>query len=268
MSGDFIELERVDQVAVVTLNRPDKRNAMHEPMWEALRDTLRAVAESPPHAVVLVGQGAHFSAGMDLSPENPLLQKLLPAVQGKDTDAVEAIIVHLKDCVGAATDIPVPVIAAVEGVCIGGGLEVALACDLVVASATARFALPETKWGMVPDVGGTTRLARRIGRARAADLILSGREIDAATAEAWGLVNRLCDAGQAEATALGLAADIAACAPTATREALTVLRALGDHTDTESFRAETTHGARAVTSGELIEGAMAFMQKRPPRWTE
>ncbi|MCA9567492.1 MAG: enoyl-CoA hydratase/isomerase family protein [Myxococcales bacterium] len=260
---DAVRVQRDGPVARITLDRPERHNAMHGPMWTALREVAEGLAADPPRAVVLVGAGPHFCSGMDLSPANPLLARLAPAVMGRDADALRAVIRELKATVDAVAAIPVPVVAALEGSCLGGGLEVALAADLRVAGQGARFSLPETRWGMVPDVGGTVRLSRLVGRARAAQLALTAATIDAQRAESWGLVNEVVPDGQALARAEGLARQIAAQAPTATREALAVLRSWpGD----DRFGDETEAGVRALLSGEVLEGLQAFAQKREARW--
>lgn len=261
-----VRIERRESIALLWLDRPERRNAFDADMWSSLRACCEELAAEPPRAVVVVGMGEHFSSGMDLSMSNPLLPRLAPAVMGKDDAALRAIIEELKADVQGLADLPCPVIAAVEGSCLGGALEVALCCDLIVATTASRFAMPETRWGMVPDVGGTTRLTRRIGRGRAGDLILTGRHLSGEEAAAWGLVERSCAPGTALETALEVAAAVCANAPTATREALRVLRRVEERDDAASFEHETQAGIAALASGEVLEGMQAFAIKRPPNW--
>lgn len=258
-----LTLTHNDGVAILQIDRPDRRNALDGPLWTGLRTAAERLASAPPRVVILRGAHGHFSAGMDLKPDNPLLQRLLPAMAAKDEAVFLELITELKAAVDAFTTLPCPVIAAIEGACAGGGLEVALACDLRVAAEDAFFSMPEARVGMMPDVGGTVRLSRLIGRARAAELILTNERIDAATARAYGLVNRLVAPGQALAGAQALAQQLKSSAPTATLEILRLLRS-----PEPTFAAETAAGVRVLCSGEAVEGVTSFFEKRPPRWAE
>jgi enoyl-CoA hydratase/carnithine racemase len=262
--SECVRVQRDPHVTVVTLHRPERRNAMHDTAWRTLREVAEALADDPPRTLVVTGAGGHFSSGMDLAPDNPLVRRLLPLIQGRDEDGLHQLIAELQATMNAYADFPVPVIAAVEGACIGGGLEWALACDLIVASETASFAMPETRYGMIPDVGGSTRLTRRLGRSRAADMILTGRTVTIDEAERWGLVDRRVPAGEALTRARELAREICQGSPTATREALTVLEDL-EHNE-PSFAREQTAGCRALLSGEVFEGIAAFGARRKPEW--
>lgn len=262
--SDWIRVERDAHVAVLTLDRQQRKNAMHDAIWRGLRETAESLAADPPRALVVTGAGGHFSSGMDLAMDNPLVMRLMPLIQGGDEQGLRELIAELQSTMSAFADFPVPVIAAVEGACIGGGLEWALACDLIVASDTAVFALPETRYGMIPDVGGSTRLSRRVGRARATDLILTGRQIGIDEAERWGLVDRRTAAGEALTTAKSLALAICKGSPAATREALTVLKDLENNDP--SLAREQAAGCRTLLSGEVLEGVTAFASKRAPKW--
>lgn len=265
--SENLRVERDGDVAVLTVDRPERRNALHGPLWTALREVGEALTEDPPRVVVITGAGDHFCSGMDLRPDNPLVTHLLPAVQQRDAQALERIITDLKACMDALARIPCPVIAAVEGVCFGGGLELALTADLRVASEAARFSMPETRWGLVPDVGGTVRLSRLVGRTRAADLILTGREARASEALSWGLVNRVVPAGTTLEAARSIAEAISAAAPTATAAVLEVLRRPEGLDGDDAFAAETAAGVKTLLSGEAMEGLAAFAGRRAPRWT-
>lgn len=261
-----LSVTREGPITVVTITRQAKRNALHGPLWTGLRAAAERIAADPPRAVILTGAGGHFCAGMDLSFENPLLQELMPLLSEKDEAGLYALIRKLKAVPDAFASMPVPVIAAIEGACAGGGLEMALACDLRVAAAESFFSLPETRVGMMPDVGGTVRTTRLIGKARAAELILTGRRITAEEALSWGLVNRLCPKGQALDVARQMALEIAENGPQATAAALSVLRATTQEADAAAFEAETRGGVRALLSGEYLEGVQAFAMKRKPSW--
>jgi enoyl-CoA hydratase/carnithine racemase len=266
MPADHLRVERDGRVATLVIDRPSRRNALHGPLWTALHEAARSLADDPPRVVILHGTGGHFSSGMDLTPDNPLVVRLAPAVQAGDRDALRAIIGELKASLAAIASLPCPVLAAIEGACLGGGLELALTADLRVAGESARFSLPETRWGLVPDVGGTVRLSRLVGRARASDLVLTGREATASEALSWGLVNRVVPDGTTLEAARAVAEKIVATAPTATAGVLDVLRAVDGLDDEAAFAAETAAGVAALASGEPLEGLAAFAGRRKPRW--
>lgn len=264
----LVETTWQGRTAVLTLNRPSKRNALHRDLFHALRDAVLLVGAESPRAVVLTGSGDHFSAGLDLSPANPLLGVLLQALQAGDRDAFAGLIAELNGCLDPLASLPCPTIAAIEGHCVGAGLEVALACDLRVLSSTARLALPETRVGLVPDVGGTRRLTALVGRSRAIDLIATCRAIDADEALTWGLANRTTPAGGALAGALELASSTRVSAPGALEAALELARGLKGLADEDARALETRCGVKALVGGEAVEGATAFAERRPPRWTQ
>jgi enoyl-CoA hydratase len=258
----MLKNERDGDVVTLTIDRPERRNALHGPLWTALKEAAEGLTADPPRAVIVTGSGEHFCSGMDLKMDNPLVQRLAPAMAEKDADALRALILDLKACVDAIANIPAPVVGAIEGACTGGGLEVALACDLRVAAKSAFFSLPEATIGMVPDVGGTIRLSRLVGQARATELILTGRRISAEDARAWGIVNHVVDDGTALDRAKALTQELRASAPGCTRAVLEVLR----NTPVSTFEDETNAGVKGLLSGEAMEGAMSFVEKRPPKW--
>lgn len=266
MSWEHLELQRDKGVAILTIRREGRRNALHGPLWSALREAAEMLSNDPPRVAILTGAGGHFSSGMDLGLDNPLLQRLAPAIVEKSERMLKELILELKEVPKAIAHIPCPVIAAIEGACAGGGMEIALACDLRVASTEAFFSLPETRVGMVPDVGGTVRSVRLLGRARATELILTGRRVGGEEAKSWGLVTRTCPPGQALQTARALASELMESAPMSTREVLRVLRSAAGLDDRTAFDLETEAGVSALLSAECMEGVAAFVEKRPPSW--
>jgi enoyl-CoA hydratase/carnithine racemase len=167
----------------VILNRPEKRNAMSQQLLRALADVLReAAADSAVHCVVLRGEGPVFSAGVDLGE--------LAESAGQPGNLRPFRKVFL-DCANLCEEMAKPVVCQIHRTCVGGALEVALGCDLRIASSDAQFALPEVRFGLIPDVGGSTRLPAVVGLGRAKELIMTARSIDAAEAERIGLVNRV-----------------------------------------------------------------------------
>lgn len=265
MSGP-LDVRREGEIALITIDRPHRRNALDPALWDALLRAAMELTDHPPRAVILSGAGEHFCAGMDLALDNPLFARLEPLIASRDAYRVGEEITALKKVFDSISRIPAPVIAAIEGACAGGGLELALAADLRVASETAFFSLPETRWGMVPDVGGTVRLSKLVGRAWAAELILTGARIDVERAARWGLVNDVVPAGAALERAREMAENILKAGPKATLQALNALRVIDGEGDAHRMELETEAGARAIVSGEVHEGLAAFNQKREPRW--
>lgn len=266
MAQADVLLERQGVIYQLTITRPERRNAIGADIWERLRHQLIAAADTPPRVLVITGEGGHFSAGLDLKPDNPLLAQVLPIVQRRDAGAARALVRDLKSVCDLLAAFPAPTIAAIEGTCVGIGLELALACDMRVASLDARFALPELRLGLVPDLGGTARLTRLVGPGRAAILALACRTWTGAEACEAGLVEVPCEPGAALSEALRLAADIRAGAPTGARGVLQVLRSTSDLDLADALVLETEAGVNALLSGEPLEGLGARTARRRPSW--
>lgn len=249
-----ITLERRGSVAVITINRPDKLNALNQQVHTEGIAVLRELKADPGvRVVVLTGSGEKaFIAGADISEfdgQTPVSQRSL---------FNEATLFNSIDA------FPKPVIAMINGFCLGGGNELALACDLRIASETARFAQPEINLGIMCGGGGTQRLARLIGEGRAMEMCLSGDMIDAATAHRFGLVNHVFPAAQLEAETMRIAAKIAEKAPIAlalTKEA--VKFASRSNLD-EGLRREVDLFAICFSTEDKKEGVAAFLEKRKP----
>lgn len=252
------------EIATITIRRSERRNALALPQWEGLRDAARGCTNA--RAVLITGEGGHFCAGMDLSPHNPLINRIAPLIQGGDYDGALDLIAFLKDCLQAIVDLPCPTFAAIEGACVGGGYEVALACDVRIAAEDASVGLPEARIGMIPDLGGCVRLTRLVGPGRAADLIATGRRVSGAEAFRLGLVERVVAPGQALAEAQQAARDVLVGGPQATQLALNVVRSVPGMGLQEALSLESRAGAMALISGEPQEGVTAFFEKRAPDW--
>jgi enoyl-CoA hydratase/carnithine racemase len=245
-----------DHVVVLSLNRPDVRNAIDDALLDALLAAVgRLAADADARAVVLAGAGvAAFSAGMDLRERAGFSDEQL----AEQHERIVALTTGL-------TELPMPTIAAVEGFCLAGGFELALACDLIVASREAVFGLPETRVGIFPGGGAARLLTWAVGAPRARDLILTGRRLSGEEAEAWGIVARGVLPGGALDGALALAADLAAAAPLGLREAK---RAIGAAHPSlrDGQAAEDAMYDVVVRSADRREGFRAFVEKRPPRF--
>jgi enoyl-CoA hydratase/carnithine racemase len=244
-------------VAEIVLDRPQAHNALSTAMAGALAAACRDVAgDRSVRAVVLSASGEKaFCVGADLKERNAF----------SDADLMRQRPVF-RAAFGGVLDLPQPAVAAVFGFALGGGCELALACDLVVADETAVFGLPEVTVGVVPGGGGTQTLVRRVGASRAADLILTGRRVEAAEAYELGIVNRLVPAGTARSAALDLAATVAANSPVGTRAAKQALR-LGAGVDLRAGLDVEDAAWRSVAfSSDRREGVAAFNEKRKPEW--
>jgi len=244
-------------IAVLTLDRPQAMNAIDDALLGALHATLDAIeADADVRGVVVAAAGDRaFCAGMDL--------KERAAFSDADLRAQRARIVAL---VRRLHELPMPTIAAVDGVALGGGFELALACDLIVAGRGATFGLPEVKVGIFPGGGSTQTLTWLVGPARTRDVILTGRRLSADEAEAWGVVARVVDAGTARGAAVELARSIAEGAPIGIRQAKAAIR--GAHRAlAEGLAAENELYEAVLVSDDRREGFSAFAEKRRPRFT-
>jgi enoyl-CoA hydratase len=255
---ETIRYEAADGVAVVTLDRPDVLNAMNDAMRRELTRCFEGlVTDEQVRVIVVTGAGTRaFSAGADV---REFVEPLVPVRFREQRRRVEFRQV-MDRC-------PQPLIAAINGWALGGGLELALACDIRVAAADARLGLTETALGIIPGGGGTQRLPRLVGRGRALELILTGTRIDAAEALRIGLVERVVPAGQALAGATELARELAARAPLAVRYAKEAVVKGLELTLADGLRLENDLSTLLRTTEDRIEGARAFLEKRPPRWT-
>ncbi len=245
---------RVDgHVQIVTIDRPQVRNAVDMAVAEGLAAAMRELdARDDLHVGILTGAGGNFCAGMDLKAF--AYEGVEPAIEGRGFAGL---------CEAPPRK---PLIAAVEGHAVAGGFEIVLACDLVVAGRTASFGLPETKRGLVASSGGLMRLRHRLPANLAMEMALVGDPISAAQAQAWGLVNRLVERGEALAAALALARAIDANAPLAVAASKQIVRDSRTWGDAEMFERQRPV-ARAVNgSADAREGAAAFAEKRGARW--
>ncbi|KAA1379884.1 crotonase/enoyl-CoA hydratase family protein [Aeromicrobium fastidiosum] len=253
MSGT-IRLEVSDGIATITIDRPAVRNAIDKATADALAAAVDEVDARPDVVVaILTGAGGVFSAGMDLKAFSATGERPLHAERG---------------AFGFVRKPPAkPVIAAIEGNALGGGLELALSCDLIVAARSAKLGLPEVKRGLVAAAGGVLRLPRRVPQALAMEMILTGDPITAEQAAAAGLVNRIADDGAAVDVARSLAVSIAANAPLAVLTAKRLVSASPDWSLEDAFDLQVPFTDAVRSSRDAAEGALAFAQKRAPVWS-
>jgi enoyl-CoA hydratase len=246
----------LEGVALVTLDRPDALNALSFDLLDELAEALEALDADPTcRAIVITGAGQRaFAAGADI-------RELEPQTQASLTDGDRFGVWDRFDAIG------LPLIAAVRGVALGGGCELAMACDMIVAAEDAGFGQPEIRLGVMPGAGGTQRLTRAIGKARAMELILTGRTMTAAEADAHGLITRIVPAEATVDAALELAGRIAAMPPLAVRAAKTAILDAGRRPLDEGLRREREAFFRLFDTDDQAEGMAAFTQKRPPVWS-
>jgi enoyl-CoA hydratase len=244
-------------VVTITLERSQKLNALDGETLRELRAVLARLADDPSvRVLVLTGSGEKaFSAGADIA-----AMAAMPAAEGR-------AYAQLGHAVMAAVEaFPVPVLGMLNGVALGGGLELALACDLLIASSRARLGQPEINLGLIPGFGGTQRLVKRVGLARARELIYLGQPIQAEDALRIGLVARVAVPGRLVAEAQGLAEELAGKPPLALRQAKLATAVAADADITTGCRYEIEAFAVTFASEDRVEGLRAFQDKRTPAW--
>ena len=265
MAGDIL-LSRTGDRVTITLSQPARCNALDSGMWTKLRETLGELGTHPPRVLIVTGAQGHFSAGMDLQPGHALLDAIRETGESQDADRANTLLSELRSATDLLASFPAPTIAAIEGSCVGAGLEIALACDIRVMSKTSTVGFPETRLGFIPDIGGTARAVHRIGASKAALLVLSGRRLDGEKAQALGLAEVLVETGEATQQAELLAEEILAGAPTAIQQALQVLRLSAQLPLADALAVEKEAAIATLLSGECVEGINAYMARRTPVW--
>ena len=252
--GELVESSRDGHVALLRLNRPEARNALSPELMEALAAELERLDPDPEvRCVVIAGSEKVFAAGADIK-----------AMAGRSFE--EALRHPAASFWRRLAAIKTPLIAAVSGYALGGGCELALACDMIVASETAVFGQPEINLGIIPGGGGTQRLARVIGKQRAMELVLTGRRFDAAEARDLGLVNRVVAKDEWLSEALELGRAVAAQPPIAVRLAKQAVLTAEETALSPGLDGERRLYELAMATEDRVEGMKAFLEKREPRF--
>ncbi|RME90695.1 MAG: enoyl-CoA hydratase [Anaerolineae bacterium] len=254
MDYTTILVETRERVGVITLNRPRALNALNGQLLRELMDALSAFdADETIGAIVITGNEKAFAAGADIK-------------EMADASTVEML---LRDTIGLfdrIRQIRKPVIAAVSGWALGGGCELAMSCDMIVASETAKFGQPEVTIGVIPGAGGTQRLTRTVGKAIAMEMVLNNRTLSAEEALRYGLVNRVVPVERYLDEAVQLASEIAARAPLAVRLGKEMVNKAFELSLSEALEAERRAFYMLFATEDQKEGMKAFIEKRPPKW--
>jgi enoyl-CoA hydratase len=244
-------------VATLTINRPQALNALNREVLGEILDVLHEIRRDPSVRVLIVtGAGERaFVAGADVA-----AMAKMSTIEGLEFSIFGHHVMNLIE------GLPIPVIAAVNGFALGGGLELALACDLIIVSDKARFGQPEVNLGLIPGFGGTQRLPRRIGINRAREIIYSGEMFDAKSAFQWGLATQIVEPAELIPVARSLAEKFAQKPSVAIRQAKSAMRAAVTMTEEAGLRFEQEAFGVTFASADRIEGTTAFVEKRAPAW--
>ncbi len=256
--SEAVRTERQGAILEIILNRPDKRNAVNIELLEGLTAGVEKALEPGIRVVILRGEGKMFSSGLDFGMAMAGGISIEPGMAAFRYQLSE----KLQRPLTLLENLERPVIGVLHGMCIGFGLEIALAADLRVAHPDTKLSLPEVKLGLIPDVGGTTRLLRTVGRSRAKDIIFTGRDVPTDEALRIGLIDRIAEDPLAAGRAL--AEEIAGNAPMAVGLAKRVVERSGDLDKRTSFDFEGMAQSLCLRSDDFMEGMQAAMQKRKP----
>lgn len=264
MSMDLVHTEVQYNLYIVTLNRPEKRNALNIELLTSLADAVEAVDQHPQvRAVIIKAEGPIFSAGIDVM---ALAGAKANAAEQNPARWLRRFAERLQHDLYRIEQTEVPIIGACEGGVYGLGLELALAFDFIVAGESCVFTLPETRLGLVADVGGTTRLVKRIGPSRAKDMLMTARKVDTAEALQWGLLNRVAEDGKAVDAAVELAQQISKNAPLAVGLAKYVVDH-GDGVDRMTQMAiERLAQSQLIDAEDTMEAITSMLEKRDPEF--
>lgn len=257
-------------IARIAFDRPDRANALDAGLWDALRQALHwADTTDAVRVVILAGEGRHFCAGIDLALLAGIPERVRHADPARAQEKLRALILDMQDCVSAIARCRKPVLAAIQGACIGGGVDIVTACDMRYASAEARFAVREIDMAMAADVGTLQRLPRQVPDGIARELAFTGREFGAEEAARIGLVNRVFDTPEALADGVAqVARSIAAKSPLAVRGTKAVLDYGRDHSIDDGLRFVANWNASALLTRDMALAAQAMQTRQAPQFDD
>ncbi len=262
--GSPVTYEREGHLGFITLNRPQKLNAIDHALWRALGEAVsNAEKDVEARVVLLRGVGKSFSAGLDLSPENEVISMITGQASASQKMVFYRALRELQKVHNDLEQLPQPTIAVIQGHCLGAGLELALCCDIRLCSADATFALPEAKFAIITDVGGLQRLPRVVGPGHAREIVFRGSRLNAQRAAEIGLVNRLYPERESlEREARAMALEIAGNPPLAVQGAKEVMLMNGEVPMDRGLDYNAARSSMIMPSEDLMEAIAAYMQKR------
>ncbi len=259
--SDLVLTKQQDTIFEIVLNRPDKRNAINLELYDGLKTAVSQANRTPGiRTVIIRGAGKSFSAGIDVSALLGMADQYGPHWQQR----MRSITDNFQQVLTILERLELPTIAVLHGHCLGLAMELALACDMRIAAEGTKMGLPETRLGIIPDVGGTTRLTRLVGPARAKELIFTGRQFDMDYALRWGIVNDVVAEDALMDCAIALADEINLSAPLAVGMAKRVIDGLSDID--RGLLLEGWAQSQLMQTEDFMEGAQSFMMRRAPVW--
>ncbi|MEM9990351.1 MAG: crotonase/enoyl-CoA hydratase family protein [Bacteroidota bacterium] len=261
----YFKVEISNKIAHVAFNRPDKANALTLEAWEEMQQIFDSLSDLPEaRVIILSGEGKHFCAGIDLSLLMSLQQNSAQG-EGRKQEQLRQFILKLQACITSIEHCQKPVIAAIHKGCIGGGVDIATACDLRYCTSDAYFTIKEIDMGLVADIGTMQRLPHIIGAGMMAEMAYTGRKMMGAEAQQIGLVNKVfADKASMLEQLQNLATDIAAKSPLVVRGTKRILRYTRDHSVADSLDYIATWNAAMLVSDDLMEAFQASIERRPP----
>ncbi|MEJ2039457.1 MAG: crotonase/enoyl-CoA hydratase family protein [Desulfosarcinaceae bacterium] len=269
MKFETLAISETDGVAHIELNRADKANAMNGAMWKDLRSAFDWLSTSPARVGVLSARGKHFTAGIDLNMLAAVKSEIAGLSEGKRQERLREIIAELQDAIGAAELCRKPILAAIHGGCMGGGIDLITACDMRYATRDARFSVKEIDLAIVADLGTLQRLPRLIGDGLARELAYTGREFDGNEAHAMKLVNQVfADKDSLMTAVLKTAAEIAGKSPLTIRGIKDTMNFSRDHSVAEGLSYVSAKNAAILFSPDLTEAMSAAIQNRKGRFED
>lgn len=267
---DTLSISLEDHVARLDLNRPEKANSFDAAMWSELKQAYEELDQSKDvRVVVLGGQGKHFTTGIDLDFLGVIRKELNQYPDGLKQERLHSIIVELQNSINAVENCRKPVLAAVQGFCMGAGVDLASACDMRFATAATRFSVKEVDLAIVADVGSLQRLPRIVGEGRARELAFTGRIFKGEEAQAIGFVNRLFQNSDAlNSGVVELAKELAKKSPMTLRGIKETMNYSRDHSVAQGLNYVALRNAAMLLSQDMTEAAAAFKEKRLPEFKD
>jgi len=257
-----------EELAFIEINRPKKKNALNYECWQLFDEHFENLKSNNSIRALVIGGRAEdvFSAGFDVTPTDKFVSDMLQALENRNQVKIVQGFAYIQGVLSKLSHLPFPTVAAINGLCYGGAVELAAACDIRVAKEGAVMCLQETRLGLIPDIGGTVRLAKLIGPGRAKDLIFTTRKILPEEAKDLGLVNHIFPKKGFQSHVVEYVKSITANAPVALRAVKAIIDATLTMDEAEALAFERQKAAENILSRQCIEGISAFLENRPPKW--